>query len=162
MPPKIRLITIAICIFIVAYVFELVRRRHLSEEYSMGWLITGLLMLVMSIWIDLLAKISNLVGSTSVTSTLFFLGLLFLVVICLHFSIRISNLTQQVRKLTQWLAILNNEVHLEEKEKDQNQNDKRSGQIEKEIETRKTPPAENKTNKPLKESMLVNEDFKNY
>lgn len=110
MPPKIRIITIVICIFIVAYVFELVRRRHLNEEYSMGWLITGVLMLVMATWIDLLTKIADLFGSATVTSTLFFLGLLFLVIICLHFSIRISNLTNQTRKLNQWLAILNHEL----------------------------------------------------
>lgn len=152
MPPKIRLITIAICIFIVAYVFELVRRRHLSEEYSMGWLITGILMLVMSIWIDLLSKITNLVGATAVTSTLFFLGLLFLIVICLHFSIRISNLTNQVRKLTQWLAILNQEVGLVEKEKDP---------IDKKMENHEFLTAKGKIEKPSKETVLVNENFKN-
>ena len=152
MPPKIRLITIAVCIFIVAYVFELVRRRHLSEEYSMGWLITGILMLVMAIWIDLLAKISNLVGSAAVTSTLFFLGILFLVVICLHFSIRISNLTNQVRKLNQSLAILSHEVDLIRKG---------TRPIGKEPDDYQTQAASNKTDKPSKESVLINENFKN-
>ena len=151
MPPKIRLITIGICIFIVAYVFELVRRRHLSEEYSMGWLIAGILMLVMATWIDLLSIISNLVGSAAVTSTLFFLGILFLVVICLHFSIRISNLTNQVRKLNQSLAILNHEVDL---------NRKGIHPIEKEADDYQTQTAGNKTDKPSKESVLINENFK--
>ena len=151
MPPKIRLITIAICIFIVAYVFELVRRRHLNEEYSMGWLITGLFMLMLATWIDLLAKLSDLVGSATVTSTLFFLGLLFLVVICLHFSIRISNLTNQVRKLNQSLAILNHEVDL---------NRKGIHPIEKEADDYQTQTAGNKTDKPSKESVLINENFK--
>ncbi|HIE80689.1 MAG TPA: DUF2304 domain-containing protein, partial [Nitrospinaceae bacterium] len=41
MPPRIQVISILICVFLVAYVFELVRRKHLSEEYSMGWLVTG-------------------------------------------------------------------------------------------------------------------------
>ncbi len=152
MPPKIRLITIAVCIFIVAYVFELVRRRHLNEEYSMGWLITGILMLVMATWIDLLAKISDLVGSAAVTSTLFFLGLIFLVVICLHFSIRISSLTNQVRKLSQWLAIMNHEVDLI---------GKGTGQIEKKQESKQPQTTDDKAGKPSKESMLINENFKN-
>lgn len=148
MPPKIRLVTIAICVFIVIYVFELVRRRHLNEEYSMGWLITGILMLVMSIWIALLSKITALVGAATITSTLFFLGLLFLVIICLHFSIRISNLTNQVRKLSQQLAILDHEVGLAEKE---------TLQIENELESRKIPDEANKIAQPIKEeSMLVN------
>ncbi len=109
MPPRIRIIAILICIFLVAYVFELVRRKHLSEEYSMGWLVTGTLMLILSISEDLLVWVSDLVGATLFTSTLFFSGLVFLMVICLHFSIRISALTNQVRKLTQNMAILDYE-----------------------------------------------------
>ncbi len=154
MPPKIRLITIAICIFIVAYVFELVRRRHLNEEYSLGWLITGILMLVMAIWIDLLTKISNLVGAAEVTSTLFFLGLLFLVVICLHFSIRISSLTNQVRKLSQLLAMLNYKVGQGEMETD-------VAVIGKETKNRKISAKTNGKSEPLKEKVLVDEHIKN-
>ena len=109
MPPRIRIIAILICIFLVAYVFELVRRRHLSEEYSMGWLVAGSMMLILSISEGLLVWVSNLVGATLFTSTLFFFGLVFLVTICLHFSIRISALTNQVRTLTQHVGILYSE-----------------------------------------------------
>ena len=116
MPPRIRVIAILICIFLVVYVFELVRRRHLNEEYSMGWLVTGSLMLILSISEDLLILISNLVGATLFTSTLFFFGLAFLVTICLHFSIRISALTNQVRTLTQHMGILHSEKKALEEE----------------------------------------------
>ena len=116
MPPRIRIIAILICIFLVAYVFELVRRRHLSEEYSMGWLVAGSMMLILSISEGLLIWVSNLVGATLFTSTLFFFGLVFLVTICLHFSIRISALTNQVRTLTQHMGILHNEKQLLEEQ----------------------------------------------
>ena len=116
MPPRIRIIAILICIFLVAYVFELVRRRHLSEEYSMGWLIAGSMMLILSISEGLLVWVSNLVGATLFTSTLFFFGLVFLVTICLHFSIRISALTNQVRTLTQHMGILHSEKQLLEEQ----------------------------------------------
>ena len=116
MPPRIRIIAILICIFLVAYVFELVRRRHLSEEYSMGWLVAGSMMLILSISDGLLVWVSNLVGATLFTSTLFFFGLVFLVTICLHFSIRISALTNQVRTLTQHMGILHSEKQLLEEQ----------------------------------------------
>ena len=109
MPPRIQTISILICVFLVVYVFELVRRKHLSEEYSMGWLVTGTLMLILSVSEDALRWVSELVGATLFTSTLFFFGLLFLMVICLHFSIRISALTKQVRTLTQHVGILDHE-----------------------------------------------------
>ena len=116
MPPRIRIIAILICIFLVAYVFELVRRRHLSEEYSMGWLVAGSMMLILSISEGLLVWVSNLVGATLFTSTLFFFGLVFLVTICLHFSIRISALTNQMRTLTQHMGILHSEKQLLEEQ----------------------------------------------
>jgi hypothetical protein len=109
MPPRIRIISICICIFIVVYVFELVRRKRLNEEYSFGWLVTGSLMLILSISEDLLTWVSETVGATLFTSTLFFFGLTFLVIICLHFSIRISVLTNQVRTLSQHIGILYHE-----------------------------------------------------
>ena len=115
MPPRIQVISILICVFLVAYVFELVRRKHLSEEYSMGWLVTGTLMLILSVSEDALRWVSELVGATLFTSTLFFFGLLFLMVICLHFSIRISALTKQVRTLTQHVGILDHEKKVLEK-----------------------------------------------
>lgn len=109
MPPRIRIISICICIFIVVYVFELVRRKRLNEEYSFGWLVTGSAMLILSISEDLLTWVSKTVGATLFTSTLFFFGLTFLVIICLHFSIRISALTNQVRTLSQHIGILYHE-----------------------------------------------------
>jgi hypothetical protein len=102
-------------VFLVAYVFELVRRKHLSEEYSMGWLVTGTLMLILSVSEGALTWVSGLVGATLFTSTLFFFGLLFLMVICLHFSIRISALTKQMRTLTQHIGILDHEKKALEK-----------------------------------------------
>jgi hypothetical protein len=118
MPPRIQIISILICVFLVAYVFELVRRKHLSEEYSMGWLITGASMLILSVSESALSLVSDLVGATLFTSTLFFFGLMFLMIICLHFSIRISALTKQVRTLTQHIGILDHEKRTLEKKID--------------------------------------------
>ena len=131
MPPRIRIIAILICILLVVYVFELVRRRHLSEEYSMGWLVAGCLMLILSVSEGILIWISNLVGATLFTSTLFFFGLVFLVTICLHFSIRISSLTNQVRTLTQHMGILNSEKQSLEDQMSQSSFDKNSSELEK-------------------------------
>lgn len=131
MPPRIRVIAILICVFLVVYVFELVRRRYLNEEYSMGWLVTGSLMLILSISEDLLVWISSLVGATLFTSTLFFFGLTFLVTICLHFSIRISALTNQVRTLTQHMGILHSEKKVLEEQVSQASLDINSSGLEK-------------------------------
>ena len=43
-------------------ILELVRRRHLSEEYSLLWLGTAIVMLVVGVWRDLLHGLADLVN----------------------------------------------------------------------------------------------------
>jgi len=54
-----------------------------------------------------------------------------LVTICLHFSIRISSLTNQVRTLTQHMGILNSEKQSLEDQMSQSSFDKSSSELEK-------------------------------
>ena len=88
------------------FILELVRRRKLREEYSWLWILTTLGMVALSAWYGLIERISRLIGAVTPTTTLFLFGLLFLLLISVHFSTMISRLTQQVRRLTQEMAIL--------------------------------------------------------
>jgi len=100
------LAAIALCIFIV----EMVRRRKLREEYSWLWLLTGFGVIALAVWYDLLVFITEMIGAVLPTTTLFVFALLFLLLIALHYSIKISSLTDQVRKLAQKIAILESEI----------------------------------------------------
>lgn len=91
-------------------ILELVRRRKLNEEYSWLWLLTAAAMVVLSSWYGLIEDLSRLIGAVTPTTTLFLFGLLFLLLISVHFSTVISRLTQQVRRLTQECAILRAEL----------------------------------------------------
>ena len=108
---------IALCIFIV----EMVRRKKLREEYSWLWLLTGFGVIVLAVWYDLLVFITEIIGATLPTTTLFVFALLFLLLIALHYSVKISSLTDQVRKLAQKIAILEAE---KEEQKDYHENTK--------------------------------------
>ncbi len=105
---KIFTISISIILFIV--IIDLVRRRKLREEFSWLWLLTGVVIIVLSAWYDLLLFITRLVGAVLPTSTLFFFGLLFLMAISLYYSTKISSLHDHVKDLAQHVAILQTEV----------------------------------------------------
>ncbi len=111
MPPKIRIIAVVFSFLLVVYVLELVRRRHLNEEYSMGWLVAGVSIFILSLCPGLLVYVTRMIGAVLFTSTLLFFGLFFLILICLHFSIRISALTRQVNRLTQRQALITNDLY---------------------------------------------------
>ena len=95
---------IVVAIFLIALIIFLVRKRMLREEYSWLWILTGLGLLALAISQTLLNWVSELIGALPIT-TLFLLAILFLVAIVLQFSIRLSELTDQVRKLAQVLAV---------------------------------------------------------
>jgi len=95
-------LSIGLLIFIV----EMVRRRKLREEYSWLWIITAVTILVLSIWFGLLEWLTYLIGAVVPVSTLFMFGIVFLLIINIYFSMKISTLTTQVKNLAQRLAIL--------------------------------------------------------
>jgi len=106
MPIHQKVVAIAISLAILIVIIELVRRRRLKEEYSWLWLITGVSLLVLTLKYELLVWLTALIGAVLPTSTLFFFGLIFLILIVLHFSVRISALSTQVKNLAQEVAIL--------------------------------------------------------
>ncbi|NJD54794.1 MAG: DUF2304 domain-containing protein [Nitrospirae bacterium] len=105
MTAQLKILSVFIGVSLFIYIIEMVRRRKLREEYAWVWLLTGLLIVVLSIWYDLLLYMSNLLGGIYPSALLFFFGLLFLLFISLHQSIKISKLTDDLKKLAQELAL---------------------------------------------------------
>ena len=80
------------------------------EEYSWLWLLTGIGLVILTLWYGLLVKVTHLIGAAVPTSALFLFALVFLMFVCLQFSVKISKLTNQVKNLTQELTILRPEI----------------------------------------------------
>ena len=96
------MVSLAVFIFTI----ELVRKKRLREEYSLLWLVTSLLMIVLIIKYDWLITLTNLIGAVLPTTTLFLGSILFLVLLAVQFSIKISKLSDQVKDLVQENALL--------------------------------------------------------
>jgi hypothetical protein len=101
---KIFALIVGVSIFIV--ILEMVRRRRLEEEYSFLWLIVGLGIVILVLWEGLLERLTNLIGATAQTTTIFIFGFVILILINLHFSIKITKLSRQVKEIAQQVAIL--------------------------------------------------------
>ncbi|SDT85524.1 DUF2304 domain-containing protein [Desulfobacula phenolica] len=100
---KVFIILIALLFFIV--VIGLVRSRKLREEYSWLWLVTGSGMIFLTLNQSFLKFISAVMGIETI-STLFLFAILFLLLLCLQYSLYISDLSNKVKNLTQELALL--------------------------------------------------------
>ena len=95
---------------VMVLIVELVRRRRLLHEFSWLWLLTAAGIVVLSLWYDALVWLSGLIGAVVPTTALFIFGLLFLILIAIHYSVKLTTLSVQVRTLAQELALLRAEV----------------------------------------------------
>ncbi|MDP8214139.1 MAG: DUF2304 domain-containing protein [Candidatus Euphemobacter frigidus] len=102
---KQKMLAVGMAVGLLIFIIETVRRRRLREEYAWLWVLIGVVILVLSLWQGLLRAITSLLGIELPINTVFFFGLMLVVFINLHFSVKISQLTDQVKRLTQELAL---------------------------------------------------------
>ena len=94
----------------LAAVLELVRRRRLQERYSMLWLATCLVLIVLAVVPGLLDRISAAAGIAYPPNALFIAAFGFVLLVLLNFSIAVSRLSEQSSRLAQRLAMLEEQV----------------------------------------------------
>ncbi|MCX7571919.1 DUF2304 domain-containing protein [Tumebacillus sp. DT12] len=109
--PIIYALSILFSLAFVWFVLSQVRKRKLREQYSLMWLLLGLVIVVVSVrshWLDSLAY---LLGIYYAPSLLFLIALLFVFAYLLHLTMVISKLSDRVVRLTQELAIYQQREH---------------------------------------------------
>ena len=107
---------VVIAVILLLLVLELVRRRRLQERYAILWILTALVLLVLSIWRGALESMAGMVGIAYAPALLFAITSFFVVIVLLHYSTVISRLSQQNTSLAQAVALLEQRVRrLEEK-----------------------------------------------
>ena len=110
MTPRQQVFAIAASIIIVLLVFELVRRKRLREEYTWLWILSAATIFIITVRYDLLVAITHLIGAVLPTTTVFLFGILFLYLISLHYAVKMTALSEQVKNLAQAYALLEAEL----------------------------------------------------
>jgi len=106
-PLRTSIAATVVSLLLLLVVFELIRSRRLRERYAILWLATGLVLVALSVWRDGLNTIARWFGvSTYPPAVLFAVGLLFVIIVLLHYSTVISKLSDQNTILAQRLALL--------------------------------------------------------
>jgi hypothetical protein len=97
-------------VLLVLYVLDLVRRRKLSEEYSLLWVLSTAVVAALGFSTPLLVWVSRALGIVQENSTVFAFGLAFSLAMLLHLSVRLSRLGQENQMLARELALLRHEL----------------------------------------------------
>lgn len=101
-----RILSILFSLGLLFLIFDLMRKRRLKEKYAVLWLFTVIIMMGIVIFEKMLTALVNILGIKIPINGIFFLGILFLIVINIHFSVVISKLTEQNKKIAQKLSLL--------------------------------------------------------
>ncbi|MCZ6727841.1 MAG: DUF2304 domain-containing protein [Acidobacteria bacterium] len=99
-------LAIGLSLVLLGTVLFMVRRRALREELTPIWIAVALGITIISLRMDLLRWITRQIGAWTPSSTLFFMGEVFLVCICLDYAVRLSRSSLQIRILAQETAVL--------------------------------------------------------
>ena len=102
----IDIVALALSVGLLIIVFELVRRRSLREQYSLLWLLTAVVMVGLSLWRGALEALARLLGIFYAPSALMLVGMIFVLLILLHFSLVVSKLSEENKELAQRYAIM--------------------------------------------------------
>ena len=110
-PLKVSIAGAVAAFVLVLVVLELIRSHRLRERYALLWLVTGIVLTILSAWRDGLNTIAGWFGIRSYPpAVLFAVGLLFILAVLLHYSTVISRLSDQNVLLAQRLALLEDEL----------------------------------------------------
>ena len=115
---RIQYIAIFCSFALLVLIFELTRRKKIREQYSILWLFFSVIFVVLSIWRRGLDFFADLVGIYYAPSALFLLLVLAIFLILIQFSVVISKLSEENKKLSQTIGLM--KLDMEEHKKDKN------------------------------------------
>src|SRR5687767_10404054 len=110
MDSRIQGIAIIVTAALFLLVFELVRRRRLTERYALLWLLSAFVLLVLAAWTGLLEQLAGWVGIATPSNALFVVGFAFVLALLLNFSLAVSRLSDESKILAQEVARLDQEL----------------------------------------------------
>jgi len=105
----LNIILIVVCVLFLISVIVSVHKGKLELRYSLLWMILGVLGLLVAVFPAAANSLSHILGFELTSNFVFCGALVFLMAICLSLSKAISKQSEQIRTLTQELALLKKE-----------------------------------------------------
>ena len=106
MTDPVQLVSIVVSAVLLATVVELVRRRQLTEEYSLIWIVCAVALLVLSLWRNVLDLTALALGVHYPPALLLLALTFFVVIVSLYFSVVVSRHRKQIERLVEEIALL--------------------------------------------------------
>jgi hypothetical protein len=113
----LKISTFLLSLFLLIWIFSLVRRRRLLEEYSFLWICIACIFMVLSFFHPIMDKVASGLGIEYGPSALFLFLNGVTLFILIHVSIQLSDYKAHKRILAQEIALLRDQVEELSREK---------------------------------------------
>lgn len=116
-------VSLRITIFIAALLFtiivlRLLKRKTINTKLSLLWIFAGIILMAASVFSPAVIYVSRILGFEKASNMVFFLGVLFLLFICLYMSRVISKQQGTITMLIQEISLIKKRMSDEEQEKE--------------------------------------------
>ena len=104
---------IALLLAIVVYfliLFSFLKKKKLNLKYTLLWIFSGLLMLLIALCPNIVRVLADLLGIQLPVNALFALGFFCVILILMSQTVIISRLNERIKQLTQRFALLEKRV----------------------------------------------------
>jgi hypothetical protein len=106
----IQILSIVFTLLFLGVVFRLVMKRRLREEFSIIWIFCALFLNLFAFWRDGIEVLADFFGIYYPPAIIFMVLFIAIIVYCLHLSVLISRHREEIKNVTQDLAILRQEL----------------------------------------------------
>ncbi len=108
-----RILLIVVSIFFFWYILRKIRKSQLQIEHSIFWVVLSLVFIVFSVFPRTVYFFTNICGMVAPVNFLFLAMIFILLIKIFTMSIRMGQMEEKIKNLTQQVAIQNNEINSE-------------------------------------------------
>lgn len=103
---KLKLIAVISLVIVILVITHFVKKNKISVRYSIIWYLSLVVLIIFSIFPEILGMLTKLAGFEISSNFLFVLLIAFLFFICISLTIIVSEQKEQIRKLIQEISIM--------------------------------------------------------
>lgn len=102
-------VLLAVLVYFIL-LFYLLQKKSLNLKYTLLWIFSGILMLILALFPGILDWFSTIVGISDPTNALFAVVLFCLIIILVSLTSIVSRQNEQIKRITQTIALLDKRI----------------------------------------------------
>ncbi len=112
---KLQIVAVIASLALLLFIFEMVRKKKLKENYSLTWFLVGAGFLLLSLFGNHLGGLAAFFGFTLLSNAIIVYAIFLLLILILGLSIAVTRISNLAQTLTQETALLKQRLDEQEK-----------------------------------------------